>query len=318
MQQELDSDFMSEVDRRLKLHCEVSFVWDDPLLETSRKFGLISHGLLTNTMGDIGLEHIVSSQIADTTEGHNMLNLMKAQESSGFWIIEEMIPEKYVKEFIIKVTSIRSVIVDSIQLKSGRVHMNFRFHETDLKAISDLLLSAISSNGSTVLEFLGRSKGIFHDLIKIARDIDIVSVDIKMTGVEKIFDGSVPKAPWIRVRRSFAFGDDEVHYIFYNKSTGEVKHEKMHVISMEDSLYEFNISSNLIKFVNSKVAEGRIIRFAIADYFDGNALKTRFIIPRALVQSYLGILSLASNNFPETKMAITGIRDLKDIAGEPI
>ncbi|MFG1519338.1 MAG: hypothetical protein AAE977_02500 [Thermoplasmataceae archaeon] len=309
---------MSEVDRRMRFHCEISFTWNDPFLETSNKFGLVSHGLLANIGGEIGVQHIVPSQIADTPDGRNMLKFMKAREKSGFWVIEETIPEKHVTEFIEKVTSKKAVIMDCVDQKSGRIHLNFRFHESELKEISDLVLSAVSSYKGATLEFLGHSKGIFHDLSKIARDLEIVAVDIKFGGGSKIFEDFAFPGPCTRVRKHFTSRDNEMHYICYGESWDTLKNENIKNISREDKLYELNSSSKFIKFINSKMAEEKIIRLGVVDHFDGETLKTRFILPRVLLKPYLGILSLAGSNFPEDKMVITAIRDIKDIANDPI
>jgi len=309
---------MSEVDRRMRLHCEISFTWNDPFLEASNKFQLVSHGLLVNIGGEIGVQHIVPSQIADTPDGRNVLKFMKAREKSGFWVIEETIPEKHVTEFIEKVTSKNSVIMDCVDQKSGRIHLNFRFHESELKEISDIVLSTVSSYKGATLEFLGHSKGIFYNLSKIARDLEIAAVDIKFSGGGRIFEDSVLPGPWTRVRKHFTSGGDEMHYICYGESLGTLKNENLNNISREDNLYELKSSSKFIKFINSKMAEEKIIRFGVADHFDGETLKTRFILPRVLVKPYLGILSLAVSNFPEDKMVITAIRDIKDIANDPI
>ncbi|MGC8506331.1 MAG: hypothetical protein ACP5NK_06465 [Thermoplasmata archaeon] len=309
---------MSEIDRRIRLHGELSFGWNDQLLEASNKFGLTSHGLLTNLGEDTGIEHIISSNLSETPDIRNVLKAMKAQEKSGFWVVEEVIPDKYVKEFLLKASSIKSVIIDSVQMKSGRIHLNFRFHESDLKNVSDLVLSTISGHNNATLEFLGLSKGIYHDFSRIARDMEVAAIDIKMSDGDKIFGVPVMSPPWTRVRRHFASGDREMRYIYHGESGNELKNENLHIISREDSLYEFAASGDLIKFVNSKVANEKIIRFGIVDHFDGKSLKTRFVLPKILVQSYLRILSLACTNFPEMKMVITGIRDLSEIAHDPI
>ncbi len=318
MQSQPETNFLSEIDRRMRLHGEISFGWNDQLLEASNKFGLTSHGLLTNLGEETGIVHIVSSNFTETPDIRNVLKTMKAQEKAGFWVVEEAIPDKYVKEFLLKVASIKSVIIDSVQLKSGKIHLNFRFHESDLRNVSDLVLSTISGHNTATLEFLGRSKGIYHDLFRIARDMDIAAIDIKMSDGEKIFGDPLLSPPWTRVRRHFASGDHEMRYIYYSESGTELKNENLHTISREDSLYELVASGDLIKFVNSKVANEKIIRFGILDHFDGKSLKTRFVLPKILVQSYLRILSLACTNFPEMKMVITGVRDLNEIAHEPI
>ncbi|MEM0155104.1 MAG: hypothetical protein QW597_00670 [Thermoplasmataceae archaeon] len=305
---------VSDIDKRLTMQFDISFLLKDRISEETRKLGITAPGFTYYHSDRIELFFYLPPSIEQLAEGKRAITMMKAKNRNNTWIVRCDITDRSVIDTIESLVAIPSVVIDMVLMDKGSLKIRFRFHHNFIKNASDILLSKIGTVDALSINYFGESRGIASTIIEQSSRIHLSAIKFTMEPNSLQFDetNEIFSQPWMRVRK-YDSGGQKLHhvYFFYGKEFDPKKYN-LKTISKEDSLYETNSENPVLVYLVSECEKLGLFSDSIHIY-NGKVLLGRVWIPSAFVPDYVGLIASARAKFPDWNIEIGGVTSMEDV-----
>lgn len=311
----LPTKYSSEIDRRLTMQCDMSFLWSDHVAEVTKKLEIAAPGFMYFEGKNVIMYYYFPPSVENSTDGKRALTLMRARKRNDIWTVQSEVTDQFVTGMIESIIVVPSVVIDMIILDRGSLKVRFRFHPDFTEKLSDIILSAIGKNEGFSVSYFGKSFGMWNTLLEISSHIHLSAIRFNMKPDMKLFNrtNEIFGLPWIRIRK-FDSGDLKMQHIYYMQGEEINESEKYGLITISkiEGLYEASSTNPVINFLVSECERLNLFSDSI-HRFDGKILHGRIWIPTAFVPDYVNIMANARTKFPDWDLAISSVSTIEDI-----
>jgi hypothetical protein len=307
--------FISEVNFFLNRICAVSFTDSDKLLTLSAKYGFsgIAKFRVNGKLG-FSITNIPKSQQipAEALKGFAELGLIETDTSfKGKW---DVVDEETLSMFR-NLLSVPSVVIDSVLIAKGKRTIIFRFHDTDLPKVSSLL-NAPSKLRNFSINFLieNKDKKYFVNHVpsstvlkyyEIVTSIPPSSMNLVGDYVIATFGNN-----WYREVKYLL--EDEIHAVYYEKSSLIARSGQLKDISTSEKIYEMTFQNPMITYVFGETTNKMVSILSMQQRMVGKNFLMGMIIPEAVESEFQEILAGLTVKFKDWKPIISSVSRLEE------
>lgn len=307
--------FISEVNFFLNRICAVSFTDSDKLLEMSGKYGFSGIAKFRmNGKSGFSITNIPKSQQipAEAMKGFAELGLIESDTAfRGKWDVAD---EETLSMFQ-NLLAVPSVVIDSVLIAKGRRTIIFRFHDTDLPKISSLL-SSPSQLQNFSINFLMENKNkkyFVHNIpsstvlkyYELVTSVPPSSMNLMGDYVIATFGNN-----WYREVKYLL--EDEIHAVYYEKSTLIARSGQLKDISTSEKIYEMTFQNPMITYVFGETTKKMVSILGMQQRMVGKNFLMGMIIPEAVEIEFQEILGGLAVKFKEWKPVVTSVSSLEE------
>jgi hypothetical protein len=289
---------LDKIGNVLDFQCHIILRNHYQVLMLSEKIGFTCSASMFIRKDLVELRFYIASADENNREMRILLETSRARKVDGVWIIytnSKHFPElESLKELI----KLDSVVMDYFLLKDGLFHVNFRFHSSDLRKVSNLLLGFSNSLGAEFqIEYLGKNEGLMSIISKLNR-VDPLSY--------LSFEGVIPeneKSPlnnpvgdqWIREIRYIS--DSEQISSIYSME-GKVKSPSS-VKELGPHIYEATTKNQVINDISKKSIEKGVPTICRIQAIKGKTFTMEYVIPSYYQSHFMKIMSEIVETYPD-------------------
>ena len=225
------------------------------------------------------LHYSLPLDLEKTSSFRLFLKNTNAVRKDGWYSIIHELDEPIYSDCLNALTSIQSVIIDLIQIQSGRTVITFRFHEKFVQEVSNFIIKMSGKAESFNVDYIGKSCGLIYTILNSNSNFNLCEVDAlfvpsqKTMELNKIFGKS-----WQRAAKYY-YGQGSVVYIYRTDSEiPDQKNENIKIISEEDHLFEYTLNEEYQRDLIHSMLERRIYSLAQKQAFNGKSVIVRRIM----------------------------------------
>ena len=260
------------------------------------------------------LHYSLPLDLEKTSSFRLFLKNTNAVRKDGWYSIIHELDEPIYSDCLNALTSIQSVIIDLIQIQSGRTVITFRFHEKFVQEVSNFIIKMSGKAESFNVDYIGKSCGLIYTILNSNINFNLCEVDAlfvpsqKTMELNKIFGKS-----WQRAAKYY-YGQGSVVYIYRTDSEiPDQKNENIKIISEEDHLFEYTLNEEYQRDLIHSMLERRIYSLAQKQAFNGKSVIVRRIMFEGFVNDFLESVRESYSRHPEQVTYITSISRLKSV-----
>ena len=260
------------------------------------------------------LHYSLPLDLEKTSSFRLFLKNTNAVRKDGWYSIIHELDEPIYSDCLNALTSIQSVIIDLIQIQSGRTVITFRFHEKFVQEVSNFIIKMSGEAESFNADYIGKSRGLIYTILNSNSNFNLCEVDAlfvpsqKTMELNKIFGKS-----WQRAAKYY-YGQGSVVYIYRTDSEiPDQKNENIKIISEEDHLFEYTLNEEYQRDLIHSMLERRIYSLAQKQEFNGKSVIVRRIMFEGFVNDFLESVRESYSRHPEQVTYITSISRLKSV-----
>ena len=260
------------------------------------------------------LHYSLPLDLEKTSSFRLFLKNTNAVRKDGWYSIIHELDEPIYSDCLNALTSIQSVIIDLIQIQSGRTVITFRFHEKFVQEVSNFIIKMSGEAESFNADYIGKSRGLIYTILNSNSNFNLCEVDAlfvpsqKTMELNKIFGKS-----WQRAAKYY-YGQGSVVYIYRTDSEiPDQKNENIKIISEEDHLFEYTLNEEYQRDLIHSMLERRIYSLAQKQAFNGKSVIVRRIMFEGFVNDFLESVRESYSRHPEQVTYITSISRLKSV-----
>ena len=260
------------------------------------------------------LHYSLPLDLEKTSSFRLFLKNTNAVRKDGWYSIIHELDEPIYSDCLNALTSIQSVIIDLIQIQSGRTVITFRFHEKFVQEVSNFIIKMSGEAESFNADYIGKSRGLIYTILNSNSNFNLCEVDAlfvpsqKTMELNKIFGNS-----WQRAAKYY-YGQGSVVYIYRTDSEiPDQKNENIKIISEEDHLFEYTLNEEYQRDLIHSMLERRIYSLAQKQAFNGKSVIVRRIMFEGFVNDFLESVRESYSRHPEQVTYITSISRLKSV-----
>ena len=260
------------------------------------------------------LHYSLPLDLEKTSSFRLFLKNTNAVRKDGWYSIIHELDEPIYSDCLNALTSIQSVIIDLIQIQSGRTVITFRFHEKFVQEVSNFIIKMSGKAESFNVDYIGKSCGLIYTILNSNSNFNLCEVDAlfvpsqKTMELNKIFGKS-----WQRAAKYY-YGQGSVVYIYRTDSEiPDQKNENIKIISEEDHLFEYTLNEEYQRDLIHSMLERRIYSLAQKQAFNGKSVIVRRIMFEGFVNDFLESVRESYSRHPEQVTYITSISRLKSV-----
>ena len=260
------------------------------------------------------LHYSLPLDLEKTSSFRLFLKNTNAVRKDGWYSIIHELDEPIYSDCLNALTSIQSVIIDLIQIQSGRTVITFRFHEKFVQEVSNFIIKMSGKAESFNVDYIGKSCGLIYTILNSNSNFNLCEVDAlfvpsqKTMELNKIFGKS-----WQRAAKYY-YGQGSVVYIYRTDSEiPDQKNENIKIISEEDHLFEYTLNEEYQRDLIHSMLERRVYSLAQKQEFNGKSVIVRRIMFEGFVNDFLESVRESYSRHPEQVTNITSISRLKSV-----
>ncbi|MCL5803936.1 MAG: hypothetical protein AAE986_01515 [Thermoplasmataceae archaeon] len=307
--------FISEVNFFLNRICAISFTDSDKLLTLSAKYGFSGIAKFRmNGKSGFSITNIPKSQPipAEALKGFAELGLMESDTAfKGKWDVADEATLSMFRNLL----SVPSVVIDSVLITKGRRTIIFRFHDTDLQKISSLLTAPTKLRNFSI-NFLmeNKDKKYFINYIpsstvlkyyELVTSVPPSSMNLVGDYVIATFGNN-----WYREVKYLL--EDEIHAVYYEKSSLIARSGQLKDISTSEKIYEMSFQNPMITHVFSETTKKMVSILGMQQRMVGKNFLMGMIIPEAVESEFQEILGDLAVKFKDWKPIVSSVSRLEE------
>ena len=174
---------IKDIDQRLDFRCILSLAFDTPFLKFTKNHDLNVPAFLDSRVDLSKFLYIVEKKGFEK-DLPVLLRGMKAGETNYAFIVEEDLSDNKSVEVLSRLANTKTVSLNAVSARKGRLFIDFRFHNSRLNLISDIIFEMGSKDRTLIVDYLGKSPGITKILEELNSifPITVVSYAIRLEG----------------------------------------------------------------------------------------------------------------------------------------
>ena len=174
---------IKDIDQRLDFRCILSLAFDTPFLKFTKTHDLNVPAFLDSRVDLSKFLYIVEKKGFEK-DLPVLLRGMKAGETDYAFIVEEDLSDNKSVEVLSRLANTKTVSLNAVSARKGRLFIDFRFHNSRLNLISDIIFEMGSKDRTLIVDYLGKSPGITKILEELNSifPITVVSYAIRLEG----------------------------------------------------------------------------------------------------------------------------------------
>ncbi|MCL6090972.1 MAG: hypothetical protein M1393_08045 [Candidatus Thermoplasmatota archaeon] len=174
---------IKDIDQRLDFRCILSLAFDTPFLKFTKNHDLNVPAFLDSRVDLSKFLYIVEKKGFEK-DLPVLLRGMKAGETDYAFIVEEDLSDNKSVEILSRLANTKTVSLNAVSARKGRLFIDFRFHNSRLNLISDIIFEMGSKDRTLIVDYLGKSPGITKILEELNSifPITVVSYAIRLEG----------------------------------------------------------------------------------------------------------------------------------------
>ncbi len=174
---------IKDIDQRLDFRCILSLAFDTPFLKFTKNHDLNVPAFLDSRVDLSKFLYIVEKKGFEK-DLPVLLRGMKAGETNYAFIVEEDLSDNKSVEVLSRLANTKTVSLNAVTVRKGRLFIDFRFHNSRLNLVSDIIFEMGSKDRTLIVDYLGKSPGITKILEELNSifPITVVSYAIRLEG----------------------------------------------------------------------------------------------------------------------------------------
>lgn len=304
--------FIREVGKFLNMQGHISFRDSGKLLEISDECNL--DGICkVRARGDSA--YIITNLARRTAikeVAEKLKNVGCTETPDAYKYVDETMDPGFTKLFL-DLVKIPSVVIDAVFMHSGVRHVVFRFHDTNLRSVSTVLLSGNKLNDFSVLH-LGKNVGLDY-LLDVDCDLNTLYYEIEATippsSMDIIGDPVITTFGdnWHREVKYLL--DENIEAVYYEKSKILNESPQLKEISAKDKTYRMTFQNPLVSRIFSRSTEDKITILGMQHQMSGPKFRMGMIVPEVVAADFHKILSDVFTEFKDWKIVIMSAASLR-------
>ncbi len=208
----------------------------------------------------------------------------------------------------------KTMIADNLYLSSGIYYLSCRFHSSELKKVTEVILKLSQVLEGFSVKYLGPNPGLPEILSDVKRITRLREIRWRVSVPEasrKNTPFSLLTNEWILESRFMTTGMSASELVVTNEKVTDPESKGLTVIDGERNLYEFKLELEdpFLKEFFSSLYKTKIVRFSRVFGYENGKLETLSYVPEALLDSYISSLSNLADEFPEWEMSLSKVVD---------
>lgn len=213
-------------------------------------------------------------------------------EKEDVYVIDSRINNVKNMSIINKLIEIPSFTVNASDMSDGFLNVYSRFHSSQIDKVSDLLAEYTADSENSRIGWIGPTLGIQQvmDLINSDYPLSLVSYRIPITGEGGELARVLKEPGIIGEIKSNLHGGGGVSTVLYCDHDLDGKYDSVETVSVEDGVYQMDITNRFHNTVRQKANSEHIMRsrYYIKPHLD--SLEITVFLPTRRVYEYYSIL----------------------------
>jgi len=300
----------------LDMECNLSITGNLQMFQISKKFQIFAPAMALIRKNKAEIYFFLPEESSQNVENRVFLEKYQAKLSNKTWfilmrsdIVGDILP-------LVQLSDIKSVYFETMYMNDGVFTINFKFHSSDLKTVSNYIMEALSSstpNLSIKLAYMGSSKSVKDSLRIISSHFMLYSVTFasKPPSENKLIEENPLGLEWRRFIR-FPSEEENIHGLY--KINGKpYSLNGVNVISGADGIYE-TVTTNPVLNEFALMANSRsLARFCENQEFDGKILMSSFVTMEGHLHSYISLVDELNGKFKDWSIYIERVIPVSDL-----
>lgn len=275
--------------------------------EISAKFNLFMLTSIIRTEGRYSVMFHVAEDQSSSREIKLFLESAGAKLVNGNWISTMDINQLSLtwRNAVTEFAKMKSTVLLLFYLERGVVRFKLRFHHSELKAISDLILKTKEEESDLEVEYLGKSRGILSIIKDLSEKIPLTRLNFCTAIPES--SGMYP-GPWIReVRNGSTYEQVDAVYYLENEIEDSATMKKI-----SGHVYDGSSDEKIHSFFTQRSNELGVVRICRIQERTESEIVSEIILPTEHLSTYLSVLGEANEKFKGWNVRIMGISNIAE------
>ncbi len=216
-----------------------------------------------------------------------------------------------------KLLLLPSVMLNRADMSKGFLNLYIRFHSSILEKISALLSEYTVDTANSRIELLGPSPGLMEimDLINSQYPVSLITYEIEVPENDENLAPMLQLNAVAEVKISTTGSGGFLAVIYTRDVKGKQLPKGMEELSVQDGLYSFTISNDILRTIREESTKSHIVRMRFFVKPGDGKLQVTVFLPSNQVYEYYSIIfnvARASNNVVRIKHILPYGRDVWD------
>ncbi|MEM0155101.1 MAG: hypothetical protein QW597_00650 [Thermoplasmataceae archaeon] len=300
----------------LDTECSIVVSGELQIFQLARKLDIFAVAMPLFRKTRVELYLFLPEEASQRLENRIFLEQYHAKLSSNTWSI--FLTSDDLSEILLlnELSGISSVYLEPMYLKEGNLAIDFKFHNSDLKKVSELVLDAVSisnTNISVKLNYIGPSRNVREALNTISSHFMLYAVSFACKPPErnKRAEDNPLGLKYTRFLR-FPTEEENLHGI-YRISGTPVSMNGVTIISESEGIYEAVTSNDVLMELSLKSNALPLARFSESQTLDGNIMIASFVTMESHLHTFVTLLDELSKKFQDWNIYIERIIPIKEL-----
>lgn len=304
--------FIREVGKFLNMQGHISFRDSGKLLEVSEKYDIDGICKLRAKGDSAYIITNLARKGVDEKVSEKLRNIGCTETPDAFKYVDESMDPAFIKLFRELIMN-PSVVIDAVFINAGVRHVVFRFHDTDLANVSQVLLSKNELNDFAI-KHLGENVGLDYllkvdcDLVAVYYEVEATvppsSMDITGDSVITTFGNN-----WYREVKYLL--NEDIEAVYYEKSKILSKSPQLKEISSKDKIYKMTFQNPLVSHIFAQSTADKISILGMQHRMVGREFLMGMIVPEVVTADFQSILSDVYTKFKDWNLVIKSAATLR-------
>lgn len=215
-----------------------------------------------------------------------------ATELENSFVVDSRINNVKDLKVINKLMEVPSFVINRSDMSDGFLNVYARFHNSQLKRVSELLAQYTADTGNSRIDWLGPSNGILAitDLINREYPISLVSYRVPIGEEDSVLREIVCEQGVLAEARNNLNIGDKISAVLYSDHDISGKYDGVETVSSKDGIYQVEIGNRFQNQVRLEANKKHIMRIRYFIKPRGNELELSVMMPETSVYEYYSIL----------------------------
>ncbi|OWP56915.1 MAG: hypothetical protein B2I17_03435 [Thermoplasmatales archaeon B_DKE] len=303
----------------LDMECSISVSGTLEMFQLSRKLQIFAMAMPLIRKNKVEIYLFLPEEASKQLENRIFLEKYHAKLSNNTWVI--FLSDDIVADILplSKVAMINSVYFETMYMENGIFNLNFKFHGSDLQAISSNVMQLISAGGSNLsisMNYMGPRRSVSDSLRIISSHFMLFSVSFisRPPAPNKLLEENPLGLVWSRYIR-FQSEEENLHGLYQIKGK-PFSMKGVNTINESEGIYETITTNPVLKEFALMANAQSLARFSENQQFDGTVLLSSFITMESHLHSYISLIDSLKEKFHDWSIYIERVVPVADLLSQ--
>ncbi len=301
---------IKDMDQRLDFRCVLSLAFDTPFLKFTKSHDLNVLAFLDSRVDLSKFLYIVEKKGFEK-DLPILLRGMESGETDYAFIVEEDLSDNEVVGILSSLMNTKTVSLNGVSAKKGRLFLDFRFHNSCLDLISNSIFEIGTKDRTLIVDYLGKSPGITKILEEMNSmfPITLVSYAIRMEGDLSDYERVMTDFDCIGEIQNKAGNPLKIMIYSNEKLPPEYAGNNL---SDTDNIYEFVSTNPYLMEIRKLAFDKPVMRNAYFLRCADNCLLVDNFMPKVQANDYVEVIMKVAEKEGDNRLFLERVSDVDD------